>query len=96
LGLAGSLLAFFGRGIGAGVLMLAASVGPGLLGPYPANLLAFGFSSVLFIAGVLAFFVRAPSESVPRKRRPRSREDDDGEEELPKPKRKRRKPSDDD
>jgi hypothetical protein len=86
LGIIGGVLAFLGRGIGAGLLMLVASLGPGLLAPHPLNLLAFGASSILFVAALLAFFVRPPA-AAPARKRP-DFDDDDVEDHAP-PSRKR-------
>ena len=53
LGIAGGILAYTGRGMIAGVVLLAASIVPGILAPK-----SFVFSCPLLLAGVLSFLIR--------------------------------------
>jgi hypothetical protein len=74
LGLFGAILAFTGRGLSGGGLMLVAALGPALLIPDPVHKLrVLGFSSLLVGGGILAFFVQPPLAW----RRLDSREDED-------------------
>jgi hypothetical protein len=53
LGIAGGILAYTGRGLIAGVILLAASIVPGILAPK-----SFVFSCPLLLAGLLSFLIR--------------------------------------
>src|SRR5207249_4347403 len=56
-GVLGAVLVYMRKGMIAGLLMLAMGIAPGVLAPK-----AFVFSSVLILAGALAFLVRAKKE----------------------------------
>jgi hypothetical protein len=61
LGLFGTMLAFTGRGISGGALMLVTALGPALLIPeLMRKLVVFGFSLLLVLGGILAFLVQPP------------------------------------
>ncbi len=78
IGLLGAILAFAGRGLAGGLLLIFCALGPLLLAPdMEIRLRAGAAGGLLLIAGILGLFVRPPAPRVKRKRPPKDKEEEE-------------------